>query len=294
MMKTKEIAMPFHPFFLYVLCQSVLCAAIVCIGQWLFAFPLRQDAVLNIAQHSPVFLALAALMFYAVHQVDVLLRRCLDDARLPVREQRLTFALVAVFLLFETFVLGVWLREGALVWRPAWLGGVIDWLRAHSGALHDATIAPGWFNIEIRDTVFAAQFADTAAFLASPVADGVLLFLGLQLCFSPLMVLAAYPLLSRLLDEAGFAAVAPRTLWAHGRRLRAVVYSLFAALCLLMTPLLLVFCPMSFFVEAAVDAAAWREAMLSTVLYLPPFVFALRYLGGWRDVLRRTPPVAAL
>ena len=25
MMKTKEIAMPFHPFFLYVLCQSVLC-----------------------------------------------------------------------------------------------------------------------------------------------------------------------------------------------------------------------------------------------------------------------------
>lgn len=25
MMKTKEIAMPFHPFFLYVLYQSVLC-----------------------------------------------------------------------------------------------------------------------------------------------------------------------------------------------------------------------------------------------------------------------------
>ena len=286
--------MPFHPFFLYVLCQSALCAAIVCIGQWLFAFPLRQDAVLNIAQHSSVFLALAALMFYAVHQVDVLLRRCLDEARLPVREQRLTFALVAVLLLFETFVLGVWLREGALVWRPAWLGGVIDWLRAHSGVLHDAAIAPGWFNIEIRDTVFAAQFADTAAFLAAPVADGVLLLSGLQLCFFPLMVLAAYPLLSRLLDEAGFAAVAPRTLWAHGRRLRAVVYSLFAALCLLMTPLLLVFCPMFFFVEAAVDAAAWREAALSTVLYLPLFVFALRYLGGWRDVLRRSRPAAAL
>jgi len=70
-----------------------------------------------------------------------------------------------------------------------------------------------------------------------------------------MMGLAAYPLLSRLLDEAGFAAVAPRTLWAHGRRLRAVVYSLFAALCLLMTPLLLVFCPMGLFVEAAVDAA---------------------------------------
>ena len=286
--------MPFHPFFLYVLCQSALCAAIVCIGQWLFAFPLRQDAVLNIAQHSPLFLALAALMFYAVHQVDVLLRRCLDDARLPVREQRLTFALVAVLLLFETFVLGVWLREGALVWRPAWLDGVIDWLRAHSGALHDATIAPGWFNIEIRDTVFAAQFADTAAFLASPVADGVLLFLGLQLCFFPLMVLAAYPLLSRLLDEAGFAAVAPRALWARRQWLRAVVYSLFAALCLLMTPLLLVFCPMFFFVEAVVDAAAWREAALSTVLYLPLFIFALRYLGGWRDVLYRSQPASAL
>ncbi|WP_147537192.1 hypothetical protein [Cardiobacterium valvarum] len=286
--------MPFHPFFLYMLCQSALCAAIVCIGQWLFAFPLRQDAVLNIVQHSPVFLALAALVFYAVHQVDVLLRRYLDGARLPVREQRWAFALVAVLLLFETFVLGAWLQDGVLVWRPAWLGGVIDGLRAHSGALHDAAIAPGWFNIEIRDTVFAAQFADAAAFLVAPVADGVLLFLGLQLCFFPLMVLAAYPLLSRLLDEAGFAAVAPRTLWAHGRRLRVVIYSLFAALCLLMTPLLLVFCPMGLFAEAAVDAAAWREAALCTVLYLPPFVFALRYLGGWRDVLRRTPPAAAL
>ena len=61
-----------------------------------------------------------------------------------------------------------------------------------------------------------------------------------------------------------------------------------------MTPLLLVFCPMFFFVEAAVDAAAWREAALSTVLYLPLFVFALRYLGGWRDVLRRSRPAAAL
>ena len=174
------------------------------------------------------------------------------------------------------------------------MGGVIDWLRAPTGPLHDATIAPGWFNLAIRDTVFAAQFSDTAAFLASPVADGVLLFLGLQLFFFPLMMLAAYPLLSRLLDEAGFAAVAPCALWARRQWLRAVVYSLFAALCLLMTPLLLVFCPMFFFVEAAVDAAAWREAALSTVLYLPLFVFALRYLGGWRDVLYRSQPASAL
>jgi len=49
-----------------------------------------------------------------------------------------------------------------------------------------------------------------------------------------------------------------------------------------------------FFVEAAVDAAAWREAALSTVLYLPLFVFALRYLGSWRDVLYRSQPASAL
>ena len=286
--------MPFNPFFLYVLCQSVLCAAIICIGQWLFALPLRRDAVLNIAQHSSLFLALAALLFYAVHQADACLRRRLDAARLPAYEQQWVFALVAALSLFEAFVLGAWLREGVLLWRPAWLGAVLDWLRAHSGALHDASVAPGWFNIEIRDTVFAAQFADTAAFLASPVADGVLLFLGLQLCFFPPMVLAAYPLLSRLLDEAGVAAIAPRTLWSRGRRLRAVVYLLFATLCRLLIPLMLIFCPMGFFIEAAVDAAAWREAALATALYLPLFVFAWRYPGGRRDVPRRSRPAAAL
>lgn len=127
----------------------------------------------------------------------------------PAARQQYAMAVIVCLLLCQLFVIGVWMQDGILIWRPAWVDGIIDWMRAHTGAW-DKERWQMLFYIDRRDTVFAGIFPDDHAFLASPLGDSQLFFHVVLLCMHPLFIVCYYLWLSRILDYLGFVLIDPR------------------------------------------------------------------------------------
>ena len=127
----------------------------------------------------------------------------------PAARQQYAMAVIICLLLCQLFIISVWMQDGILIWRPAWVDGIIDWMRAHTGAW-DKERWQMLFYIDRRDTVFAKIFPNDHAFLASPFADSQLFFHVILLCMHPVFIVCFYLWLSRILDYLGFVKIDPR------------------------------------------------------------------------------------
>lgn len=109
----------------------------------------------------------------------------------PAARQQYAMAVIICLLLCQLFIISVWMQDGILIWRPAWVDGIIDWMRAHTGAW-DKERWQMLFYIDRRDTVFAKIFLNDHAFLASPFADSQLFFHVILLCMHPVFIVCFY------------------------------------------------------------------------------------------------------
>lgn len=89
---------------------------------------------------------------------------------------------LAWYFLFELFFISAWVKDLSLVWQPAWVDGIIDWVRNNTAITSrfstDSLFSVGFHRHDDGVERLVAQIFsnDEQAFLNSPFGDVALLF----------------------------------------------------------------------------------------------------------------------
>lgn len=111
----------------------------------------------------------------------------------PNRLQIWALIFMACYFLFELFFISAWVKDWALVWQPAWVEGMIDWVRSHTSLpphesykLFEVTF--GGHDSSNEEQFIARQFGSEQAFLDSSLGRVALLFHFLRvIIFFPML-----------------------------------------------------------------------------------------------------------
>ena len=93
----------------------------------------------------------------------------------PIILQKWCLIFLGWCALFELFFISAWVKDLILVWQPAWIQWVIEWMTANLN-LPPLNIDRKFFDLSLKDSIFEKQFLNEQTFLASPLGDVALVF----------------------------------------------------------------------------------------------------------------------
>lgn len=197
----------------------------------------------------------------------------------PTRWQNVALVVFFAIMLFDLFYLNAWVKNQQLVWQPAWVDGILDWMRNH---LNTPPMNVGWdiFDLDIKDSEYLAKrFSNEQAFLASPLADSMMLFqfwrfisFGGQLyCFA----LVTW----NMMDWLGMEYVNPKNIETDGQFLWISFISIFICL-MIIIPYFMMTVIVSDVTGLMMLSNEYRSASIK--FYSAFFIFTLFSLKLWQ------------
>lgn len=154
-----------------------------------------------------------------------------DGGLAPRTLQKWSLIFLGWCALFELFFISAWVKDLMLIWQPVWIQWIIEFMTANLN-LPPLNIDRKFFLLDLKGSIFATQFADEQAFLASPLGDVALVFqFWRTLSFFPILA-ALIILLWKPIDWLGMSRLDPRYINGVGKFIWCSVISLFMFLML--------------------------------------------------------------
>jgi hypothetical protein len=201
-----------------------------------------------------------------------------DGGLAPRTLQKRSLIFLGWCAIFELFFISAWVKDLTLIWQPAWIQWIIEWMTANLN-LPPLNVDRKLFMLYLDGTILAKQFADEQAFLASPLGDVALVFQFWR-AFSFFPILAALIiLLWKPIGWLGMTRLDPRYINGVGKFLWCSFISFFMLLFIWGAVLILFQC---------IEALA--PLVLSKVMWLQYFwlnasfifiIFCLKIFLGW-------------
>lgn len=203
----------------------------------------------------------------------------------PAARQQYAMAVIVCLLLCQLFIISVWIQDGILIWRPAWVDGIIDWMRAHTVSLDDEKRS--LFIIAIRNTIFAEAFPDDHAFLASTLGASQLFFHFLFIFMFPVLMTNFYILSSPILDYLGFEKINPRYIESFDDFLKLLFLSI-PLFCFLLGPVIvLIYIPPLPTHKWVMGISYWNKTLSMFIVMLILITLSLKMFSGWYHFFTR-------
>ncbi|MEF9957330.1 MAG: hypothetical protein RR677_09600 [Acinetobacter sp.] len=201
-----------------------------------------------------------------------------DGGLAPRTLQKWSLIFLGWCALFELFFISAWVKDLTLIWQPAWIHWIIEWMTANL-TLPPLNIDRKIFMLDLERSIFEKQYVDEQTFLASSFGDTALVFhFWRALSFFPILA-SLIVLLWKPIDWLGMTRLDPRYINGIGKFLWCSFISFFMFLFLWGAVLILFQC---------IDGSA--PMALSKVMWLQYFwqnssfiflIFSLKIFVGW-------------
>ncbi len=185
-------------------------------------------------------------------------------------------------LLFELFFISAWVKgdDYHLVWEPFWVKSIWQWMNEH--LMVEPPIFKDWkfFSAEIRDTMFANQYPNDAAFLATPLAkSGFIFHFWRMLSFVPIFF-CLYIVLSQAIDWLGMTKVSPANIHGIGRFIFSSVATLIMVT-ILFTTVFVIIVGITLNMQVMLSPTFRIQVLPYEIVIMINNIFALKLLQGW-------------
>jgi hypothetical protein len=201
-----------------------------------------------------------------------------DGGLAPRTLQKRSLIFLGWCAIFELFFISAWVKDLTLIWQPAWIQWIIEWMTANLN-LPPLNVDRKLFMLDLDGTILAKQFADEQAFLASPLGDVALVFqFWRALSFFPILA-ALIILLWKPIDWLGMTRLDPRYINGIGKFLWCSFISFFMFL-MFVAAVYGLMRSLDFVVVMVLSKQMWLEYFWKNAFFIF-LIFSLKIFVGW-------------
>jgi hypothetical protein len=180
--------------------------------------------------------------------------------------------------LFELFFISAWVKDLTLIWQPAWIQWIIEWMTANLN-LPPLGVDRQLFMLKLKNSFLKEDYSSEQAFLASSLGDVALVFqFWRALSFFPILA-ALIILLWKPIDWLGMTRLDPRYINGVGKFLWCSFISFFMFLFLIGCTSAL-FQSVNFLVPLVLSKSMWLEYFWKNAFFIF-LIFSLKIFVGW-------------